>query len=314
MIRASGPGATATGILYVVAGTLFLACMDAVSKHLVMRLDLFQVIWGRFTFHSLFVLIWLGLSTGGLGFLRSRRPVGQLLRSLTLLGTTGLIFLALITQPLADVIAVMFFAPVLLTLLAGFFLGEAIGLHRLVAVVLGFCGVLLVVRPGFSMNWQMLLPCGAAVLLACYYLMTRAVSSHDNSHTTAFYSTAFGAVALSVAVPFQWQDIGIGELSMLVVLGALGAIGHFFLIAAFARAPASVLSPFLYVQLLAAAVASVVVFQDPLRATTVLGAVFLVGGGLVIWWWEAVLKRRRVAAAGTAEHPARAGESSDRAR
>lgn len=285
------------GVLYVIAAALFLASMDTLSKYLVMRLDLLQVVWGRFAFHTLLVLAWLGLTSGGVSFLRPHRPVAQFLRSLMLLGTTVLIFLALITQPLADVIAVMFFAPVLLTLLAGFFLGEAVGAHRLVAVGLGFIGVLFVVRPGFAMDWQMLLPCGAAVMLAFYYLMTRSLSSRDTHEATLFYSTAFGAVALTLVVPFYWAPLEAGTMALLVALGALGALGHFFLVAAFARAPASVLSPFLYVQLLAGATASVVIFGDPLLATTGVGAALLVCGGLTIWWWESVLKRRRSAMA-----------------
>lgn len=296
-MRASGRLAPATvGVLYVLGSGLTLASMDAVGKYLTTQLEVLQVVWARYTFHAMLIFAWLAVQNGNVRFLRSRRPGTQVARSLTMLGATVMVYSALASQPLADVTAVIFFAPVLLTLLAGYFLREAIGRHRLVAVVLGFVGVLLVVRPGLDMDVRMLLPCAAAVLLALYYLLTRTLSSQDSASCTQFYSTALGAVALSLIVPLQWQTPDPITLALMLGTGALGALGHFLLIAGFGRAPASVLSPFLYFQLLVATAYSVLVFEDPLAPTTIAGALLLAGGGLVIWWWEGVLARRRAQA------------------
>lgn len=301
----AAPG-TLAGILLVAASGVMLASMDAMGKHLAVRLEVLQVVWARYAVHTVVVFVWLLLRQGSLRFLRTRRPAGQFLRSLNLLGVTACMYTALVFVPLADATAVMFFAPVLVTVLAGLFLGEEVGPHRIAAVVMGFAGVLVIVRPGFGADPAMLLPLGAAVMLSGYLLITRWMSERDHRAATVFYSTAFGSVALTLAVPWFWQTPTLPELGMMLAMGLLGALGHGCIVLGFSRAPASVLSPFLYMQLLAATVISVTAFGDPLSVFTLLGAVLLVGGGLVIWWWEGVLARR-------ARHRARGGRSDTRA-
>lgn len=286
------PSDAAVGILFVACAGVMLASMDSIAKHLSSHFDVLQVVWVRYAVHSVFVFIWLTLRSGSVRFLRSRRPATQFLRSLTLLGVTVLMYTAFVFVPLADATAVLFFAPVLVTLLAGYFLGEMVGAHRLVAVVMGFVGVLFIVRPGISTDWYMLLPLAAAVMLSIYLLLTRYVSEHDDRGSTVFYSTAFGVVALSFLVPWHWQTPGLADVALMLGMGTLGALGHGCIVLGFARAPASVLSPFLYTQLFAASAFSVALFGDPLGLPTIAGALLLVAGGLVIWWWESVLARR----------------------
>ena len=292
------PASAAAGIALVVTAGVMLATMDSIGKHLSARLDVLQVVWGRYAVHTVLVFVWLAVRGGSLEFLRSRRPVVQMVRSLTLLGVTVFLYTALVFVPLADATAVMFFAPVLVTVLAGLFLGETVGPHRIVAVLVGFGGVLLIVQPSFSMDWHMLLPLTSALMLSLYLLITRYISRHDPWQCTVFYSTAFGALALSCVVPWHWQAPTPSELGLMLCMGVLGAVGHGCIILGFARAPASVLSPFLYSQLMAASILSVTVFGDPLTPPTIAGALLLTGGGLLVWFWESVLERRRAAARG----------------
>lgn len=284
----------AAGIALVVLAGTMLASMDALGKHLSVRLDVLQVVWARYAVQTVGVFAWLALRTGQLRFLRSRRPLTQTVRAAALLGVTISLYTALTYVPLADATAVMFFAPVLVTLLAGVFLGERVGPHRIAAVVVGFIGVLLVVRPGLSMDWAMLLPLVAALMLTLYLLVTRYISAHDHRHATVFYSTAVGALALSCVVPWHWQPPTALEWGLMLAMGCLGALGHVSIVVGFARAPASVLSPFLYSQLLAASALSVMVFGDPLAPLTIAGALLLVGGGLLIWLVESIGLRRSV--------------------
>lgn len=300
-----GPGAAADGsaghyrrrlalgmVLTVAAGGM-LASMDAVGKHLSGGLDVLQVVWARYSFHALIVFAALAYR-GGFGFVRARRPGLQTLRSAALLGATLCLYTALVYVPLADATAVQFFAPVLVTLLSAVFLREQVGPRRITAVLAGFGGVMLIVRPGFGdTDPYLLLPLVAAVLLAMYLMLTRQLSGTDRQEATLFYTTALGAIVLSLLMPLVWEMPTAGELALMLVMGGLGAAAHLCLVVAFASAPASVLSPFLYAQLLWASVISLAYFGDPLTAMMLCGTLVLVGSGLYVWW------RERVAATGS---------------
>lgn len=286
MKRAS-PGLALGVGLTVLAGAM-LATMDATGKYLQGELHVLQVVWGRYVFHTLIVFAVLS-AHGGPAFLRARRPVLQTMRAGALLGATLCLYTALGYVPLADATAVQFFAPVLVTLVSGLFLREHVGPHRLGAVIAGFLGVVLIVRPGLpGTDWHMLLPLGAACMLSLYLLLTRQLAGWDGPGTTIFYTTALGAVVLSLLVPGVWRAPAPGELVLMVSMGALGAGGHLCLINAFGFAPASVLSPFLYAQIAWAAVLSVTWFGDPLTAPMLLGTLVLVGSGLYLWWRESL--------------------------
>lgn len=274
------------GILCVVAAGAMLAAMDAIGKFLSGRIDVLQVIWGRYAMHTLIVLLALLLTRRNLGFLRSARPLAQTTRCLVLLGVTVLMYTALTVVPLADATAVLFFAPVLTTLLSGLFLGEAVGARRGGAVVVGFLGVLLIVRPGLATDPYMLLPVLAACCLALYWVLTRHLNGKDDPHATLFYATAVGAAVLSGVVPFRWTPLDGLQWTLLLVMGALGAVAHYLVVVGFRYAPASTLSPFMYSQLLAASLISLALFGDPLKLPTALGGVLVVGSGLFIWLRE----------------------------
>ena len=276
----------AVGIGLIVLAGFMLAGMDAIGKYLAARYSVAQVVWARYSVHSLVVFVWLIAADRNLAFLRARRPVVQVVRSLLMLSVTACMYTALVFIPLADGTAVLFFAPVLVTLLAAAFLGEDLGMHRVLGVMIGFAGVLLIVRPGFKTDPYLLLPVLAAGTLSVYLLLTRYISSHDRQRSTLFYTTAAGSVALSVIVPWHWHSPTLGDAVLMVGMGTLGALGHGSFVVAFGRAPASVLSPFLYTQILAATVLSVAVFGDPLSGLTGLGIGLLIGAGLLIWWWE----------------------------
>lgn len=273
-------------IALIVAAGLMLASMDATAKHLSSVLPVLQIVWARYFFHFVLMTAYLW-RTGGTRFLRTRRPGLQLLRGATLIVVTALMYTALPHIPLADATSVQFFAPIMVTLLSAVFLKEGIGIHRIVAVVAGFAGVLLIVRPGFeTTNPYLLLPLAAAFFNAVYLLMTRALSGPEERDATLFNTTAAGALGLTLVVPFFWQTPVGTDAILMVVLGGLGAVGHFLLLRGFSYAPASILSPFLYSQVLFASVFSVVLIGDPMRPLMIVGTAILVASGLYIWWRE----------------------------
>ncbi|RMG36292.1 MAG: EamA/RhaT family transporter, partial [Gammaproteobacteria bacterium] len=188
MHRLSEP-AYPRAVALVVAACFLLAGMDALGKHLMQHLPPAQVVWARYAFHTLLVGLAFGMRHHA-DFLRPRRPWLQLIRGLCLLGVTFGVYLAIRRVPLGDVTAIIFFSPILVTLLAGWLLREPVHPLHWLALALGLTGVLLVLRPGFrQFDPVMLLPLGSALLLAVYFILTRLLRHHDSELTTLFHTT-----------------------------------------------------------------------------------------------------------------------------
>jgi drug/metabolite transporter (DMT)-like permease len=281
--------AVVAGILATIAAGFVLAAMDSLGKWLMQTLPTQQVVWARYFFHTLLVGLVFSLQSGP-AFIRPNRPVLQLLRAACLLGVTLCLYFAIRTISLADATAILFFAPVLVTLLAGAILHEKVGAPEWLAVGIGFVGVLFVVRPGFrQLDPAMLLALLGALCLAFYFVLTRALKGKDSEQTTLFHTTAFGAVGLSCLMPLWWQAPSLSQWGLLVLMGVMGASGHFLLVKAFHLAQASLLSPFLNAQLVAATLYSMLIFEDRLGSGFFIGATLIVGAGLIVWAHERLL-------------------------
>ena len=277
----------AIAVMLILATGSVLAGMDAFAKFLALEVPIIMVLWGRYFFHTAITFCAYGLKTRSFQFLRARRPGLQLIRAAALFGATFFMYLAIMRMPLGDAAAIQFLAPVLVTAFSGVFLGEKIGPRRWVAILFGFIGVLLVARPGSGvLGWNALLPLATAILLAVYMLMTRIIRNKDDPAATTFYSTALGALVLSVLVIFNWQILSYFQWSLMVAMGASGAIGHFMLVKAFHLAEASVLAPFTYVQVIAAIIWGFLVFGDVPGVWTFGGAGVVIVSGLYIWYRE----------------------------
>lgn len=277
------------GMLLIVCGAALFAIMDGIGKSLTSSLTLGQVLWGRYFFHT--VLVFLILSRGGsLGFLRTTRPMLQFLRAGAMFAATLFMYMALRVVPLADATAVQFLSAALVTLFSAVLLGERVGWHRSTAVLMGFGAVLLIIRPGFrAAGWPLLLPVLTAVFVAFYMILTRLLRQFDAEKTTFFYSTTMGTVVLTAALPWAWSQTSPLDWLLSVAMGALGAGGHFLVVKAFHKAPASLLSPFLYSQLIVATAVSVLWFGDIPDIWMAVGSSIVVASGLYVWWRERYL-------------------------
>ncbi|MCD2471583.1 DMT family transporter [Jiella sp. MQZ9-1] len=274
------------GILFTLAAGTCFAMQDSIGKYLTGLVPVIQVLWGRYLFQTLVTGTVLTL-TRGPGFLKTTHPVLQLTRGLCLLSATTLMYTALAHVPLADATAVMFVAPILVTVFSVLFLKERIGIHRIAAVIAGFVGMLVILRPGVaSIEPALFLVVIAAIFNATYYMLTRRLAGREDSASTMFNTSAPGAVVLSLVVIPLWQAPSPTALALMIAIGCTGAFAHFMLVRGFSYASASLLSPFLYVQVLVASILTVVVFGDPLHKTTAIGALILVASGLYIWWRE----------------------------
>lgn len=280
-------------IVAVVIAGMSLATMDAIGKYLSGSLPVTQILWARYTFHTLIVAAWLLVAMGP-ACLQTRRPLVQGVRAALMFAATTFMYFGIKYVPLADATALQFFSPVLVTLLAGVVLKEHVGPRRLAAVAIGFVGVLVIIRPGMrEVHPAMFLPLGAAFCLSAYFVLTRRLAGIDDNRVTLLYTTLVGTFVLTAAMPLVWTAPAAWEWVGLVSLGLFGALGQMMLIRAFGLVPAAVLSPFLYAQLLSAVVLSILVFGDMPDAGMVAGTLMLVGSGLYIWYREAVLGRGR---------------------
>jgi drug/metabolite transporter (DMT)-like permease len=222
--------------------------------------------------------------------MRTTRPVLQLARSAMLLGSTITNFLAFRYLQLDQALAILFSTPFLVAILAGPLLGEWIGWRRWVAILVGFAGVLLVTRPGIGgVHWAAFYSLASAVFYSLYIVATRVLSRTDTSDTTLFYSNLVGAVAMLPVLPFVWTTPHDPLIIVLMVaFGAFGSFGHYLLIVGHRLAPASVLAPFMYTQLVWATGFGYFVFGDVPNRWTLAGAAVVVASGLYLLHRERV--------------------------
>ena len=271
------------GIGLMCGALLSFSCLDASAKWLNQYLDPMLTVWVRYlgsvVFVSLFVNPW---STPGVS--RTRRPWLQAARSTLLLASTVLNFFALRYLQLTETISILFATPFLVALLAGPLLGERAGPRRLAAVAVGFVGVLIITRPGLGgLHPAAFLSVAGAVCYALYSISTRILASHDSSATTMYYSGFAGLVFVTPVVPFVWSVPDSALVwALMILLGALGAFGHWLLILAHARAPAPVLSPFINTQIVWMVVLGFVLFGDLPDGWTLVGAAVVIASGLYL--------------------------------
>jgi len=280
-------------IVWMLATMGLFVSMDAIAKVLTETLPTGQIVWGRFVFHALFVVVFLNRRL--VATLRAGRPGLQLLRSAFLLITTAFFFLGLKFLGLATMSAIMFVTPLMVTLLSMPILGEKVGWRRITSVLVGFAGALIIIRPGSdAVGLAALLPLAAALLNAAYHLATRVLSRTDAALTTVGYTAIVGAVMSNFALLGGWVTPDATGWVMLVGLGLIGCLGHFALIRAYSLANAAVAAPFGYTSLVWATLFGFALFGDLPDLWTVAGATVIVGSGLYILYRE----RKKKAAAG----------------
>jgi drug/metabolite transporter (DMT)-like permease len=273
------------GVLLQLAALALFVAMDSLLKLLVAAYAVPQLMFIRFVTHILLVVLAIRLMSGGLPW-RSRAPGLQTLRSALLAIANASLAVALIHVPLADATAVSFAAPALTVAMAALWLGERVSSRRWAGVAIGFAGVLLALRPPFltgePLHWAMLLPLVTAAANTAYQLLTRKLAAVDDPRTTILHTGLAAAALSALAQPFVWETPPVADLPWMLALGLLGGAGHWLLVLAFARAPASVLAPMSYTQILWAGLAGVLVFGDWPDGWTLAGAAVIAAGGVLV--------------------------------
>jgi drug/metabolite transporter (DMT)-like permease len=275
---------------------MIIPAMDAIAKILGDTISPLQVTWGRFFFQALIMGITIIALYGlrpGIRLLRPKRPIVHAARGVLLAIATTFFFFSLLYLPLADSIAIFFVQPMLLTLLSAIFLGETIGWHRRAAVVIGFLGAMLIIKPGSeSFTLAALLPIAAALFFSGYLVVTRSVANVDHPMTMQFASGASASVVLSVALlPGTFSDSAMWgarvpstiEWAYLIAIGVIAAFGHLLVVIAVNRAPTSVLAPFGYVEIIAATILGWLIFSEWPDTLSWLGITIIIFSGLYVF-------------------------------
>ena len=271
------------GILMIMTAVAMFTVMDSMAKYLSRFYPVPGIVWARYAFHLLFVVMILGPRMK-LGLVRTRHLGLQIVRGILLAASSMLFFSALKFMPMAEASSISFVAPMLVTLLGVFLLKEKVEPARWVAVIAGFVGVLIIIRPGSGIfSWVALLPLATAASFASYQMLTRRLAGVDSPYTSLFYSGLMGTVVLAAVLPFQWTTpTTLVHALMLPAIGFVGGLSHLILIRAYDQAAVSTLAPFSYTQLIWVILMGYLVFGDFPDRWSLIGIGVIMASGIYI--------------------------------
>ena len=269
-----------------VSAWMLLPLMDGLAKFLSQEIHFLQVVWGRYFFMALISLV--------ITFLFFRHHLKwpsnfqiQLIRSLFLFLSTILFFYAISIISLPEALTLAFVSPMIVTLLSAIILKEEVGFRRWSAVVVGFIGVLFVIRPGFNeVNLATITALGCGICYAIYIISTRRLSNQDSPLLTLIFTGLSGSIVISLIVPFYWSDLTLIQLSLLVLLAAIGTLAHFLLILSLNFAEASKLAPLSYSEIIMNVIIGYYFFGDFPSQWVWIGLVIIVASGVYISFRE----------------------------
>jgi drug/metabolite transporter (DMT)-like permease len=234
------------GIALILASTIFLGTSDVTAKYLSATLPSIEIAWIRFLAFAL-IMFPAMLPGSPLYALQTDRRGLQLMRGVALLGSSLFFITGLSFLPIAEASATGFVAPLFVTALSIFFLGERVGVRRWLATAVGLIGVLIILRPGSSaFHPAAFFPIVSALAWACTLIMTRMMSGRDRAITTMTYSSIAGVCILSMLVPFVWVAPSWHDILFGIFIGMASTAGQWIVVLAFRYADASVLAPFSY--------------------------------------------------------------------
>lgn len=283
-VSVHGRDSQQTGIILLLVAVLSFTLMDAAAKHLTADYHPVQIVWMRYAVN--FGIVALMLRRQLPQTLRSRNPLVQGGRALTQLAAIGLFFTSLAYIGLAEATAIMDCNPVLITLGAAIFLGERIGLRRILGIAAALIGALIIIRPGSGIfHPASLLPLLAAVSYAGGAILTR-LARADSTMTSILWTSLVGVALTSLAMPFFWQPIAASDIWAFLLVGIFGTIAQALMIRAFALAEAAAIAPFGYTGLIWAGLWGWMFWDTIPDIWTLTGAAIVVGAGIYVWTRE----------------------------
>ena len=270
---------------------VMLPIMDGFAKYLSSDLPVLQITWARYFFTVAFTLPVMFF------FFRKNlvwtdKPKLQLIRGLILLTANVCFFYSISIISLAKALTLAFIAPLIVTAFSPIFLGEKVGFRRWSAVIIGFIGSMVVIRPGFvEINLASLAALGTGVMYGFYLIITRKLSSSDNPLLTLLLTGVVGAIIISFVMPFVWIKPTLNQWSMMAAIGVFACIGHLFIILSLKYADASKLAPFSYFEIVTNIIIGYYFFSDFPDKWTFIGLFIIILSGIYISRRENIVKK-----------------------
>lgn len=278
------------GIAAICFASLTFAVMLACVKQLGAGYSPLQVLLMRYGLGLLLTLPFL--LRQGPALWRTERPFGHVIRAIYGLVATFAAFYAVTRMPIATATAISFAMPLFLTMLSMPLLGERVGWRRATAAIVGFGGVLIIVRPGADLNWIALVALGGAFFYALAVVAIRQLSQLEPAPRIFFLYTLANIVVAGAAMPWVWVSPSVQDWLIFLAIGALGVVSQFAFLIGYRHAPATVLAPFDYTQILFALAVGLLIWGEVPAAASFLGGAIIIGSGIYIWWRERRLARR----------------------
>ena len=269
---------------------IMLPIMDGFAKYLSTDLPVLQITWARYFFTVAFTLPVMFFFYNK-QLVWTDKPKLQLLRGVILLCANICFFYAISVISLAKALTLAFIAPLIVTALSPVLLGEKVGVRRWAAVILGFLGTLVVIRPGFvELNLASFAALGTGVMYGFYLIITRKLSTSDNPLLTLLLTGLVGAIIISCTMPFVWVEPTLNEWSMMAGIGVFACIGHLFLILSLKYADASKLAPFSYFEIVTNIIIGYYFFNNFPDNWTFFGLFIIISSGIYIFRRETFIK------------------------
>ena len=281
-------------IIFNLLAWVMLPIMDGFAKYLSAELPVLQITWARYFFTVVFTfplmffffkkyLVW------------TDKPKLQLIRGLILLTANISFFYSISVISLPKALTLAFVAPLVVTAFSPFFLGETVGYRRWTAVVIGFIGSLVVIRPGFvEINFASLAALGTGIMYGFYLIITRKLSTSDNPLLTLLLTGVVGAIIATTFMPFVWISPTFNQWSIMAAIGLFACIGHLFIILSLKYADASKLAPFSYFEIVTNIIIAYYFFGDFPESWTFLGLFIIVFSGIYILRRENIVKNVKI--------------------
>ena len=281
------------GVILMIATTLVFAVQDGLSRHLAGTYNVMMVVMIRYWFFGAFVIAIAARQSGSIrAAARTTQPLLQTVRGLLLAGEICVMVLSFVLLGLVESHAIFACYPLLVAALSGPILGERVGWRRLVAILVGFIGVLIILEPGVTVFAPAAaVPLLSASMFALYGLLTRYAARRDSAATSFFWTGTVGAVAMTIVGVWFWDPMSAPDWGWMICLCITGVAGHWLLIKCYEVAEASAVQPFAYLQLVFASAIGIFVFGEVLETHVLVGGGIVVAAGLFTLW-----RARRVAA------------------
>ena len=269
-------------IFYNLLAWVILPVMDGLAKYLSVDLPVLQIVWARYFFTVVITLSFIII------FFRKQlvwtsKPKLQLFRGLILLCANMLFFYAISIISLTKALTLAFVAPLIVTALSPFILGEIVGYRRWLAVIIGFIGSLIVIRPGLiEFNLATLAALGTGFFYGIYLIITRKLHTADSPLLTLLITGVVGAIILSAYMPFSWIEPNPNQWLFMFCIGLCASVGHFFLILSLKYADASKLAPFSYFEIVTNVIIGYYFFSDFPDIWTWVGLLIIINSGIYI--------------------------------